>query len=118
MLNFSIIPVCACGIPLTALRKGWTGTFDLPGFDILQHLVRSFALIEPRVSAVSHQLTPLHTLLHQESLKGIVAQEAEFLQTQQTCPECESSDLQQQSQFAFFESIIRLSHCCIFIKKT
>lgn len=82
------------------------GEGDLPGFNVLQHPVSSFALIEPRVSAVSHQLTPLYTLLHQESLEGVIAQEAEFLQTQQTCPECESSDCLLQSQFAFLKAYL------------
>lgn len=91
-----------------------TWRFDLPCFDVLQHLVRSFALIEPRVSAVSHQLTPLYTLLHQESLEGVVTQEAEFLQTQQPCPQRESSDCLLQSQFAS-QRIIRLSHYYAFI---
>lgn len=75
----------------SSMRAVETWSFDLPGFDVLQHLVCSFALIEPRVSAVSHQLTPLYTLLHQESLEGVITQQAEFLQTQQPCPQCESS---------------------------
>lgn len=45
----------------------------------------SFALVEPRVSAVSHQLTPLDPSLQQEALKGVAAQKPELLQTQQSC---------------------------------
>lgn len=69
--------------------KSWR--FDLPCLDVLQDLVCSFALIEPCVSAVSHQLTPLYSLLHQEPLEGIITQQSEFLQTQQTCPQYESA---------------------------
>lgn len=65
---FSPAGVCVEFVYAAALS--WR--FDLPGFDVLQHLVSSFALIEPRVSTVSHQLTPLYTLLHQESLEGVV----------------------------------------------
>lgn len=45
----------------------------------------SFALVEPRVSAVSHQLTPFDPSLQQEALKGVAAQKPELLQTQQSC---------------------------------
>lgn len=51
----------------------------LPRLDVLQDLVCSFALIKPRVPAVPHQLTPLHSSLHQETLEGIIAQEPELL---------------------------------------
>ena len=61
------------------------GLTCLPRLDVLEDPVCSFALIQPGVSAVPHQLTPLHPLLHQEALEGIVAQDPELLQTQQTC---------------------------------
>lgn len=51
----------------------------LPCLDVLQDLVCSFALIQPCVSAVPHQLTPLYSSLHQEALEGIIAQELELL---------------------------------------
>lgn len=57
----------------------------VPGLDVLENLVSSFALVEPRVSAVSHQLTPLDPSLQQEALKGVAAQKPELLQTQQSC---------------------------------
>lgn len=50
----------------------------------------SFALVEPGVSAVPHQLTPFHPSLKQEALEGITAQQPELLQTQQICPEREN----------------------------
>lgn len=83
---------------------------DLPGFDVLQHLVSSFALIEPRVAAVSYQLTPLHTLLHQEPLEGVATEEAEFLQTQQPCPQWESSDSLKE-QLGFSSLFIHSKKC-------
>ena len=61
------------------------GLTCLPCLDVLEDPVCSFALIQPGVPAVPHQLTPLHPLLHQEALEGIVAQDSELLQTQQTC---------------------------------
>lgn len=58
----------------------------LPGLDVLQDAVRALALVQPGVSAVPHQLTPLHSPLHQEALEGVAAQEPELVQAQQTCP--------------------------------
>lgn len=60
----------------------------LPLLDVLQHLVGSFSLVQPRVSAVPHQLAPLYSSLHQKTLECVIAQEPELLQTQQTCTEC------------------------------
>lgn len=54
------------------------GLSFLPLFDVLEDLVCSFALVQPRVSAVSHQLTPFHSALQQEALESIVAQKPEL----------------------------------------
>lgn len=62
----------------------------LPLLDVLQHSVGSFPLIQPRVSAVPHQLAPLYSSLHQKTLECVIAQEPELLKTQQTCTECKN----------------------------
>ncbi|KAF3856285.1 hypothetical protein F7725_017008 [Dissostichus mawsoni] len=54
------------------------GATSIPRYEPSVDLVCSFALIQPRVSAVPHQLTPLHPLLQQEALEGIVAQKPEL----------------------------------------
>lgn len=50
-----------------------------PRLDVLEDLVSSFALVQPGVSAVPHQLTPFHPSLQQEALEGIIAQKPELL---------------------------------------
>lgn len=50
-----------------------------PRLDVLEDLVSSFALVQPGVSAVPHQLTPFHPSLQQEALEGITAQKPELL---------------------------------------
>lgn len=56
-----------------------SGLTCLPRLNVLEDLVCSFALVQPGVSAVPHQLTPFHPSLHQEALEGIIAQKPEFL---------------------------------------
>jgi len=41
--------------------------------------VRSFALVEPGVPAVPHQLTSFHPSLQQKALEGVIAEKPELL---------------------------------------
>lgn len=51
----------------------------LPRLDVSEDPMCSFALIQPGVSAVPHQLTPLHASLQQEALEGIIAQKLKLV---------------------------------------